>query len=111
MLRYLRNKWASIKANNTKRQEISPESFSLLTTEILELVHLVEKIHPGDQALGAKLARLHGEIKQLQSLLGKRTLGRLSPERRMELKKHLTISRQQLLNAMGAVNPPTDRIQ
>jgi hypothetical protein len=111
MLRYLRDKWAQIVSNRSKKQEIAPESFTVLTKEILELAQLVEKIRPGDQELGIKLSRLEQEIKHLQTLVGKRSFKKLSTEKRMELKKNLVFSRQQLLEAMGAASPPTERIQ
>ena len=111
MLRYLRDTWAHLKANRARKREIAPESFSLLVTEILHLARLVEKIRPGDHELGAKLSRLEQEIKHLQRLLNKREFKRLSPEKRLELKQNLVFSRQQLLEAMGAASPPTNRIQ
>ncbi|MGX9366874.1 hypothetical protein ACTVJH_12660 [Desulfoplanes sp. PS50] len=111
MLNYLRNKWAQLSALRAKRREIAPESFTVLTTEILELAQLVEKIRPGDHDLGVKLSRLEQEIKHLQVLVEKRSFKKLSCEKRMELKKNLIFSRQQLLEAMGAASPPTERIQ
>ncbi len=111
MLNYLRYKWAQISTLRAKKREIAPESFTLLTKEILELAQLVEKIRPGDHDLGIKLARLELEIKHLQALVGKRSFKKLSCEKRMELKKNLIFSRQQLLEAMGAASPPTERIQ
>jgi SMC interacting uncharacterized protein involved in chromosome segregation len=111
MLRYLRKKWAHLRARQAKHKEIAPESFAALTSEILELARLVGTIRPEDQQLNLRLTKLEREIKQLQSLLETREFKRLSLEKRKQLKKNLVFSRQQLLEAMGAAMPPTDRIQ
>ncbi|WP_462323342.1 hypothetical protein [Desulfoplanes sp.] len=111
MIAFLRNKWTQFLADRAKKREIAPATFALLTQEILELAHLVEKIRPGDHELETKLSRLEQEIEQLQELLKKRTFKKLSPAKRMELKKNLIFSKKQLLEAMGAVPPPTDRLQ
>lgn len=111
MLRYLRSKWAQLWASRARRREIAPESFTMLTKEILELAHLLEKIRPADQELGIKLSRLEQEINHLQTLVGNRSFKKLSAEKRIALKKNLIFSRQQLLEAMGAASPPTERIQ
>ncbi|GAU07578.1 hypothetical protein [Desulfoplanes formicivorans] len=111
MLRNLLKKWAHLTANRSKHEEIAPESFASLTSEILELARLVGTIRPEDHQLSHRLTKLEREIRQLQSLLNTREFKRLSLEKRKQLKKNLVFSRQQLLEAMGAAIPPTDRIQ
>ena len=57
------------------------------------------------------MRRIKSDRDQLEALPGRPEFQRLPAERRLELKKSLVDSRQQLLDSMYQVQPPTTRLQ
>ncbi len=94
-----------------RTQEITPESFNALAMEILHLTRMLEKLRSGTEVRALNTPRIQEEMKQLQELLQKKEFRRLPPEKRRELNNSLLLARNQILEAMQAVPPPTDRIQ
>lgn len=92
-------------------REIDPRSFLELTAELRDLAEAASKLWQQEPEFQARVRRIKSDMDQLEALAGRPEFKRLPAERRLELKKSLADSRQQLLESMHQVQPPTTRLQ
>ena len=111
MWQFLRNRWTFFIQRRKRAKELTPAAFEALVFEILELVAMTEKIHARETTDCIKLTQLHQELIHLQRLLRKKEFKQLSQDKKSELKKNLIFSKNQILEAMGSVPPPTNILQ
>lgn len=111
MLAWLRAMLAQRRDKKRLDKEINPESFRHLSLELRELASLAERLLPRDHEFYIKLKRIQSEMRQLEDLAAKPEFRRLSPEKRLELKKSLIQSRDQLMETVQTAPSPTDTLQ
>ncbi len=90
---------------------IDPGVFLEMATELRELADTASKLWQGDPAYHARAQRIIDEMDQLTRIAAKPEFRRLSPQKRLELRQSLILSREQLLESMHASPPATKVIQ
>lgn len=92
-------------------RHISPRVFVELSTELMDLAQTASKVRHGEPAFQTRVARIQKEMEQLGDLASKPEFRRLSPAKRLELRKSLLLSKAQLLKSMRDAEPPTTTLQ
>lgn len=92
-------------------REIDPRSFLELTAELRDLAEAASKLWQQEPEFQARVQRIRSDMDQLEALATRPEFKRLPAERRLEIKKSLVDSRQQLLDSMYQAPPPTTTIQ
>ncbi len=107
----LRAFWRHMKGKRQLAREIDPRTFQALCRELLELSEQASKLWLQEPDAQARARHIRDEMEQLASMAARPEFKRLSPAKRLELRKGLILSRKQLLEAMHNAPPPTARIQ
>jgi hypothetical protein len=92
-------------------REIDPRAFLELTAELRDLAEAASKLWQQEPEFQARVQRIRSDMDQLEALAARPEFKRLPAERRLELKKSLVDSRQQLLDSMYQAPPPTTTLQ
>jgi len=92
-------------------REIDPRSFLELTAELRDLAEAASKLWQQEPEFQARVRRIKSDMDQLEALAARPEFKRLPAERRLELKKSLADSRQQLLDSMYQAPTPTSTLQ
>lgn len=111
MWHFLHKRWTLFLQRRRRARELSPAAFEALVSEILELTGMTEKIQLRETRGCINVSQLHKELIQLQRLLEKKEFQKLPRDKKRELKKNLIFSKNQLLEVMGSLPPPTDILQ
>jgi hypothetical protein len=92
-------------------REIDPQAFLELTAELRDLAEAASKLWQQEPEFQARVQRIKSDMDQLEALAVRPEFKRLPAERRLEIRKSLVASRQQLLDSMYQVPPPTTTLQ
>lgn len=92
-------------------KEIDPESFKSLAGELKELAQAAERLWPRQHRYYSKIKRIQTEMEQLVELASKPEFKRLSVQKRLELRKSLIHSREQLMETVQTAPSPTTTLQ
>ncbi|MEW5775066.1 MAG: hypothetical protein AB1916_16225 [Thermodesulfobacteriota bacterium] len=92
-------------------REIDPQAFLELTAELRDLAEAASKLWQQEPEFQARVRRIKSDMDQLEALAARPEFKRLPAERRLEIRKSLADSRQQLLDSMYQVPPPTTTLQ
>ena len=111
MFRGLVKRWRDFMEARRRAREIAPEAFIDLSAELREMAEVVSKLRHSDPAFQPRLARIMREMTHLESLATKPGFKRLPLEKRMELRRSLLASREQLLESMSEAPAATDTLQ
>ncbi|MFP4391518.1 MAG: hypothetical protein ACOC43_01440 [Desulfohalobiaceae bacterium] len=103
--------WINRLCRRDAQEELSAQSFQVLTREIRDIAELSSRLWAGDSSFQDRVRRIHKEMDQLDRLLAQRSFQRLSQEKKQELHKSLLVSRQELIKSLQSAPCPTDRVQ
>lgn len=92
-------------------REIDPESFRVLARELRELASVAERLWPQQPQFHSKIKRIQTDMEQLDLLTTRPEFKRLSAQKRMQLRKSLIQSRQQLMETVQTAPSPTATLQ
>jgi hypothetical protein len=92
-------------------REIDPESFRVLARELRELASVAERLWPRQPQFHSKIKRIQTDMEQLDRLTTRPEFKRLSAQKRMQLRKSLIQSRQQLMETVQTAPSPTATLQ
>lgn len=92
-------------------REIDPQAFLELAAELHDLAEAASKLWQQEPEFSARVRRIKSDMDQIAALAARPEFKRLPAERRLELKKSLADSRQQLLDSMYQAPPPTTTLQ
>lgn len=91
--------------------EIDPAAFRDLARELRELSLVAERLWPQQHRYYVKIKQIQSEMDQLDKLAAKPEFRTLSAQRRLQLRKSLISSRDQLLETVQSAPSPTARLQ
>lgn len=91
--------------------EIAPESFRDLAQELRELSLAAERLWPQQHKYYARIKQIQSDMEQLDKLAARPEFRMLSAQRRLQLRKSLIQSREQLLETVQSAPSPTARLQ
>lgn len=94
-----------------KKTDFSNDEFKKLFQDIKELAILIEKVWNSDHELHKKIKKIKKEIDNLERILNNKLFNNLTYEQKIQLKKSLLISKQELLKCVQEAPCPTERIQ
>lgn len=94
-----------------RKKRIDPASFIVLADEIDELARMAGRLGPAREDFQERIRRIEREMDELRVFTGSADFRRLSPERRVKLRKSLIHSRDQLLETVRNAPAPTDTLQ
>lgn len=100
-----------LKEQRRLAREIEPRAFLELSSELRDLADTASKLWQLEPEFQARVRRIMSETQQLEALANRPEFRRLSAQKRLEIKKGLIHSRQQLLDSMQQAPPPTTTIQ
>ncbi|WP_156939541.1 hypothetical protein [Desulfocurvus vexinensis] len=111
VLSRLMARWRQWREARRVAREIDPAVFLHMAAELREIADAASKLWQEDPSFSARARRILDEMDQLERIAQRPEFRRLSPQKRLELRKSLILSRDQLLESMQASPPPTERIQ
>lgn len=92
-------------------RDIDPRAFLELTAELRDLAEAASKLWQQEPEFQARVRRIKSDMDQLEALAARPEFKRLPAERRLELRRSLADSRQQLLDSMYQAPTPTTTLQ
>ncbi|MBU1002059.1 MAG: hypothetical protein KKE73_06015 [Proteobacteria bacterium] len=111
MINRLLGYWRRWRDARQLEKHISPRVFVELSAELKELARTASKVRHNEPDFQARVTRIQKEMNQLGELASKPEFKRLSPAKRLELRKSLLLSKAQLLESMHNAEPPTTTLQ
>ncbi len=111
MLAWIKNKWRKYQERKRLMREIAPKSFQELAREMRDLAEVAERLLPNEQTTHAKIKRIQSEIEQLDRLIMQPEFRKLPPEKRLERRKSIIQSREQLIETIHTAPSPTATLQ
>lgn len=92
-------------------RELTAESFRDLARELRELAGLCRALWPRQHAFQERIKRIMDEMEQLDRLAATPQFRRLSSQKRLEIRKSLLHSRNQLMETVQNAPAPTTTLQ
>ena len=92
-------------------QEIDSDSFLTLARELKDLSLVAERLWPRQHNFYAKIKQIQTEMDQLDALASKPEFRLLPATRRVQLRKSLILTREQLIETVQSAPPPTATLQ
>ncbi|WP_031479595.1 hypothetical protein [Maridesulfovibrio frigidus] len=92
-------------------KEINPQSFRIMAKEISELADACSLVCQPENDLLKRVEQIKIEMEQLTELTKQPQFKKLSTERKLELRKSLRQSREQILEMMQMAPSPTKLLQ
>ncbi|MFW6323518.1 MAG: hypothetical protein ACOC0U_00510 [Desulfovibrionales bacterium] len=111
MWAWLREKWDSFRTYRKTSKELDPYSFQVLAAELAQLAQVMRQLLPAQHRAHTKLIKIEKEMEELNKLTSRSEFRRLTYKQKLQLKKNLTHSRDQLLEAAQSATPPTTYLQ
>lgn len=111
MFRKLLEKWYEFLQARRTARAIRPKEFVLLASDLRLLAESASKIRHPEPEFQSRVKRIQDEMRQLEQLADRPEFAKLPREKRLELRKSLILSRQQLIEYMQDAPSPTDVIQ
>ncbi|MCK9240782.1 hypothetical protein [Desulfocurvus sp.] len=111
LLTRLRERWRQWSEARRLARDIDPAVFLAMAGELREIALAASKLWQDDPSFSARARRILEEMDQLERIAQRPEFRRLSPQKRLELRRSLILSRDQLLETMQASPPPTTTIQ
>ncbi len=99
------------KRRGKKREDLSVAQFKRLLNDIRSLTELIEKIWIIDDSLLKRIKKIQKEMDKLDDILNKKYFSVLPEQKKMELKKSLIISKEELIKCIEEAPCPTERKQ
>lgn len=107
----LKDKWYKFLEARRIARAINPKEFVRLAAELRSLAEIASKIRHPEPKFQDRVKRILHEMQQLEELAERPEFTRLTKEKRLELRKSLIISKQQLIEKLQDVPSPTDTLQ
>jgi len=101
----------SLRDRRRLERELTAESFRDLARELRDLAGVCHALWPRQHAFQDRIKRIMDEMEQLDRLVATPQFRRLSPQKRLELKKSLLQSRSQLMETVQNAPAPTTTLQ
>ncbi len=111
MLEKIKMYWKIFLENRRIARDLRPEAFRILAKELRELSIIASRLRPQESKFQVKVSRIHKEMDQLEELTSKPEFRMLPTKKRMQLRKSLINSKNQLLESVNETAPPTDMPQ
>ncbi|GAB7078612.1 hypothetical protein [Megalodesulfovibrio paquesii] len=108
---WLRRTFDAVLDRRQLERELTPESFQALARELRELAGMSSALWPRQHTFQERIKRIMDEMEQLDRLVSTPQFRRLSPQKRLELKKSLIQSRDQLMETVQNAPAPTSTLQ
>ena len=111
MWQKIKAKWRVYRERRRISRELGQKNFLKLSGELLELADTASKLWPQEPNFQAGITRLKDEMRQFERLAAKPEFRRLSRKKRLELRRSLIQSKQQLLETVHSAPSPTTLLQ
>lgn len=111
MLTSIKKWWGRLRERYFVSRQINPESFRDMAGELRDLAKAAGRFWPQEHTFQEKIRRIQAEMEQLDRLASRPEFRRLSPEKRLQLRRSLMQSREQLLESVQSAPAPTRLLQ
>lgn len=111
MRTWLLERWKRFCSYRKLNKEVDPRTFHDLTQELTQLTRVIREILPRQNAFQNKLSQIEQEMAELERLTATAEFKRMNVKQKIELKRNLIRSRDQLLEAVQSAPTPTDFLQ
>ncbi len=98
---------AAARAKRELSRRINPAAFRAMARELAELADIASRVKPDESEVQAKVSRILDEMDELKRMTRRPEFSRLSPEKRLELRQSLLMSRDQLQKTVAEAPAPT----
>jgi predicted nuclease with TOPRIM domain len=111
VFRWLRRKFRELASRRRLSKATTPETFQAMAAELRELARIAEQVCGEQEMLRERVERIKAEMDELERMTDQPDFRRLSMEQKLELRKSLHESREQLQQSVRIAPSPTKLLQ
>ncbi|MGE4557639.1 MAG: hypothetical protein AB7D07_12535 [Desulfovibrionaceae bacterium] len=111
MIRWFKRKWKELSSRRRLNKVTGPREFQAMAAELRELARIAEQVCCEQELLMNRVERIKAEMDELERITANPEFRRLSLERKLELRKSLSESLDQLQKSVRTAPSPTKLLQ